>query len=166
VEYGATDSGTLAPVDKPVAIDGRQTIAVMHVEGDLFFGAAELFRDQMRRICEDKGLRIIILKLRNAHHLDATSILALEELIRYMRENDRTLLVSEAGAETMRIFDRSGLAELVGRENIFADDLHNPTMPTARALRRAREIMQTKDARISIVLGVQKRADEVRGGSA
>jgi SulP family sulfate permease len=157
VEYGTTESGELAPIAKPeLTPDGRQTIAVMHVEGDLFFGAAELFRDQMRRICEDKGLKIIILKLRNAHNLDATSILALEELIRYMRENDRTLLVSEAREETLRIFERSGLMKLVGRENIFPDDPQNSTMPTARALRRAREIMHTKDARISIILGVEQ----------
>jgi len=158
--------GELAPISHPeTQPEGVQTIVVMHVEGDLFFGAAELFRDQMRRICEDKGLKIIILKLRNAHHLDATSILALEELIRYMRENDRTLLVSEARAETLHIFERSGLMELVGRENIFPDDLRNSTLPTAKALRRAREIMKTKDAHISIVLGVQKRLakDEGRG---
>ncbi|MFA5257126.1 MAG: SulP family inorganic anion transporter, partial [Opitutales bacterium] len=151
VEYGANEEGVLAPLNKPeVHPDGRQTIAVMHVEGDLFFGAAELFRDQMRRICEDKGLKIIILKLRNAHHLDATSILALEELIRYMRENDRTLLVSEAREETLKIFDRSGLTDIVGKENIFPDDLGNSTMPTARALRRAKDLLHTKDARISI----------------
>jgi sulfate permease, SulP family len=158
VEYGTTDTGELAPIAVPeVQKDGRQTIVVMHVEGDLFFGAAELFRDQMRRICEDKGLKIIILKLRNAHNLDATSILALEELIRYMRENGRTLLVSEARSETLRIFERSGLMELVGKENIFPDDPQNSTMPTAKALRRAKEIMHTKDAHISIILGVEKQ---------
>ncbi|MBN1404253.1 MAG: SulP family inorganic anion transporter [Opitutales bacterium] len=161
VEYGANEEGVLAPLDKPdIQPAGVQTIAVMHVEGDLFFGAAELFRDQMRRICEDKGLKIIILKLRNAHHLDATSILALEELIRYMRENDRTLLVSEAREETLKIFERSGLAEVVGKENIFPDDLRNSTLPTARALKRARELLHTRDAHISIVLGVQKRMDK------
>ena len=161
VEYGAGENGELAPIENPqVQPEGRQTIAVMHVEGDLFFGAAELFRDQMRRICEDKGLKIIILKLRNAHHLDATSILSLEELIKYMRENDRTLLVSEVREETIKIFERSGLMKLVGRENIFPDDLQNSTMPTAKALRRAKELMHTKDAHISIVLGVQKRMDK------
>jgi len=158
VEYGANEDGVLGPLDKPeVQPAGTQTIAVMHVEGDLFFGAAELFRDQMRRICEDKGLKIIILKLRNAHHLDATSILALEELIHYMKENDRTLLVSEAREETLRIFERSGLMKVVGKENIFPDDLQNSTLPTARALRRAKELLHTKDAHISIVLGVQTR---------
>jgi SulP family sulfate permease len=158
VEYGTSDSGELAPIANPEKQPaGRQTIAVMHVEGDLFFGAAELFRDQMRRVCEDKGLKIIILKIRNAYHLDATSILALEELVRYMREQDRTLLVSEARPDTLRIFERSGLADLIGKENIFPDDLQNSTLPTAKALRRARDLMKTRDAHISIMLGVQKR---------
>jgi sulfate permease, SulP family len=114
----------------------------------------------MRRICEDKDLKIIILKLRNARNLDATSIMALEELVGYMRENGRTLLVSEAREETLRIFERSGLADVVGRENIFPDDLSNSTMPTARALRRAKELLNTRNARISIMLGVQKRIDK------
>lgn len=158
VEYGTTETGELAPITVPeVQPEGRQTIAVMHVEGDLFFGAAELFRDQMRRICEDKGLRIIILKLRNAHNLDATSVLALEELIRYMKENGRTLLVSEAREQTLKIFNDSGLMDVVGRENVFPDDPKNSTLPTAKALRRAREIMHTKDAHISIILGVEKQ---------
>lgn len=161
VEYGANEEGVLGPIETPeVQPEGRQTIAVMHVEGDLFFGAAELFRDQMRRICEDKGLKIIILKLRNAYHLDATSILALEELISYMRENDRTLLVSEAREPTLDIFRRSGLFDMVGEENIFPDDLQNSTMPTARALKRAKTLLKTKQAHISIVLGVQKRFDK------
>jgi hypothetical protein len=47
--------------------------------------------------------------------------------------------------------------KLVGKENIFPDDPQNSTMPTARALRRAREIMHTKDARISIILGVEQQ---------
>jgi SulP family sulfate permease len=158
VEYGTTETGELAPLAEPVVQpEGRQTIAVMHVEGDLFFGAAELFRDQMRRICEDKGLRIIILKLRNAHNLDATSVLALEELVRYMRENGRTLLVSEAREQTLKIFNDSGLMDVVGRENVFPDDLQNSTLPTAKALRRAKELMHTKDAHISIILGVEKQ---------
>jgi len=160
VEYGADESGALSPITTPKEKSAEQTIVIMHVEGDLFFGAAELFRDQMRRICEDKDLKIIILKLRNARNLDATSIMALEELVGYMRENGRTLLVSEARAETLKIFERSGLADVVGRENIFPDDPSNSTMPTVRALRRAKELMNTRNARISIVLGVQKRIDK------
>jgi len=155
VEYGASASGELTPLES--APERRQTISIVHVEGELFFGAAELFRDQMRRVCEDPGLKVVVLKLRNAHHLDATSILALEELIHYMRENGRILLVSEARKEAIRIFKNSGLFEVIGRENIFPDNLQNPTLPTAKALRRAKALLAGQEAKVSIYLGTQKR---------
>ncbi len=46
-------------------------ISIVHVEGDLFFGASDLFLDQMRRICEEEDLKVVVLKMRNARHLDA-----------------------------------------------------------------------------------------------
>lgn len=158
VEYGTSDTGELRPLDK--APERRQTISIIHVEGDLFFGAADLFRDQMRRVCEDPNLKVVILKMRNAHHLDATSILALEELIRYMRDNGRVLLVSEARKEAIRIFRNSGLIDVIGRENIFPDNLQNPTLPTARALRRAKTLLPEKEAKVSIFVGTQKRSKQ------
>ena len=58
----------------------------MHVEGEIFFAAAELFYEQIRRVGEDENLRVLVLKLLNAHHLDATSVLALEELLEYLKK--------------------------------------------------------------------------------
>ncbi len=88
--------------------------------------------------------------MRNARHLDASSILALGELLRYMKENHRTLLVSEAREEAMSIFRSSGMIRLLGEENLIADEPANPTMATAKALKRAVAILGTKDADISI----------------
>ena len=66
-------------------------ISIVHVEGELFFGAAELFRTQIQKICLDPDLRIVILRLKNARHLDATSVMALEELVRFVRSAGRDL---------------------------------------------------------------------------
>ena len=74
----------------------------------------------------------------------------LGELLRYMQENDRTLLVSEAREDAMRIFHSSGLVKSLGEDNILPDDPTNPTLATAKALKRAVAILGTKDADISI----------------
>lgn len=132
-------------------------ISIVHVEGDLFFGASELFRDQMRRVCEKPALKVVLLKMRNAYHLDATSVLALEELVRYMREQDRTLLVSEVRKDAVRIFKNSGLIDIIGRENIFPDNPSNPTLATAKALKHAMQFMGTRDADVHIYLGKSKK---------
>lgn len=149
VEYVFDNSGQLTELNEDT-IRSDSEISIVHVEGNLFFGAAELFRDQIRRVCEDPRLKIVILKVRNAYHLDATSVMALEELIRYMNEHGRTLLVSEARKNVIRIFKRSGLIDIIGRENIFPDVTQNPTLSTARALKRAQEILGPEQVKISI----------------
>ena len=149
VEYGQDAKGQFTPI-KDKEQRAHAEVSIVHVEGGLFFGAADLFRDQMRRVVEDPNLKVVVLKMRNAYHLDATSVLALEELIRWMNENDRILLVSEVRRDTVRIFRNSGLIDVIGRRNIFVDTLSNPTLPTARALRRAMTIIGDVETRVSI----------------
>ena len=155
-EFTQDDAGQLTPLKDPQKVSMAE-ISIVHVEGDLFFGASELFRDQMRRVCEKPSLKIVILKMRNAYHLDATSVLALEELIRYMKEQDRTLLVSEVRKDAVRIFKNSGLMEVIGRENIFPDNPSNTTLATARALRRAMQLLGGQEADVKIFLGTSKK---------
>ena len=51
------------------------------------------FLEQIRRFCADPNLKVVILKMRNARHLDATSCMALEELIQFMRQPEQHILV-------------------------------------------------------------------------
>jgi SulP family sulfate permease len=155
-EFSPDGEGQLAPAGSGSPSSAPE-ISIVHVEGDLFFGASELFRDQMRRVCEKPALKVVLLKMRNAYHLDATSVLALEELVRYMREQNRTLLVSEVRKDAVRIFKNSGLIDIIGRENIFPDNPSNPTLATAKALKHAMQFMGTRDADVHIYLGKSKK---------
>jgi sulfate permease, SulP family len=148
VEYAFNQEGHLAEA----ANQPRQhpSISIVHVEGDLFFGAAELFGTQIQRICADPNLRIIILRLKNARHLDATSVMALEELIRVIREQGRDLIVSGAMKDVYRVLKDSGLVRYIGRENIFMGSASNPNISTRNALKRAQEILGAKEADIHI----------------
>ncbi|MGC9451428.1 MAG: SulP family inorganic anion transporter [Oceanipulchritudo sp.] len=151
-EFTHDESGELTPLEREKK-SATPEISIVHVEGDLFFGASELFRDQMRRVCEKPALKIVLLKMRNAYHLDATSVLALEELIRYMREQNRTLLISEVRKDALRIFRNSGLIDIIGRENIFPDNPSNPTLATAKALKRGMQLIGGQEADVRIFLG-------------
>jgi SulP family sulfate permease len=155
-EFAHDEAGQLTPL-QPQSETSTPEISIVHVEGDLFFGASELFRDQMRRVCEKPNLKVVLLKMRNAYHLDATSVLALEELIRYMREQDRVLLITEVRKDAVRIFKNSGLIEVIGRENIFPDNPSNPTLATARALKRAMQLMGGREADVRIFLGKSRK---------
>jgi len=159
VEYTFNEKGQLAEMQD---IKHRHTpeVSIVHVEGELFFGAADLFRDQMRRICEDPNLKIVILKMRNAHHMDATAVMALEELLHYMSEKKRYLILSEVKRDIIRILKRAELYDYIEARNIFAFDPSNPTLSTAKALKRAQEHLGNTEANVSIYVNPKKNEQE------
>lgn len=133
-------------------------ISIVHVEGDLFFGASELFRTQIQRIVADPAIKVVILRLKNARHLDATSVIALEDLSSFMRRNGLYLLISGATKDVYKVLKRSGILETLqqgadrkqGESNIFLTMPSNPNISTRDALRRAQQLLGTKEADVRI----------------
>ncbi|RYD66720.1 MAG: SulP family inorganic anion transporter [Verrucomicrobiaceae bacterium] len=164
VEYEFSDAGELRQMGEK-----RQrpnpAISIVHVEGDLFFGAAELFRTQIQRSAADESLKIMILRLKNARHLDATSVLALEDLVKFMRANGRHLLVSGATREVYRVLKNSGVLATVqegadrkaGESNIFLNKPSNPNISTRDALKRAQQLLGGEKAEVRIFYDPNKK---------
>jgi SulP family sulfate permease len=146
-EYVFSDTGHLVEM-RTKEQRSTQQISIIHVEGELFFGAADLFQEQVRRQAEDENIRVFILRMKNARHLDATTIMALQSLDDYLHKTNRHLLISGCRPDVLRVLRNSGLLKDIGEENVFpAED--NPTMATRRALQRAQQLLQGKaDIRI------------------
>lgn len=155
VEYGFNEEGNLAEAPE----GGRQHVAIsiVHVEGDLFFASAELFRTHVLRSCADPSLRIVILRLKNARHLDATCALAIEELTRVLREDGRDLIISGVTKDLYRVLKDSGLVDVVGKDNLFIASPANPNVSTRNALKRAQDILGIKDAEVRIYYDPSKQ---------
>lgn len=158
VEYGFTDSGTLSELDSANQRQNDQ-ISIIHVEGELFFGAAELFQDQIRYIAQDEGIRVFILRLKNARHIDATSIVALQQLLEFLNRSDRHLLISGINDEIERVLVNSGFMKKIGKGNVFHTE-QNPTMSTKRALLRASHILQSSSPDIRIFYDRERKGPE------
>lgn len=149
VEYTFNEEGHLCEVGQGRERENAR-ISIIHAEGNLFFGAADLFRDAIRRICHSSEIRVVILRLKNAHHLDASGVMALEELILYLRETGRHLLISGAMRDVLRVLRDSGLIDLLGRENFFMASGGNPNVSTRNALKRAQELLGTQQDSVRI----------------
>ncbi len=149
VEYTFDDTGQLHEVEHH---DRRNNphVSIIHVEGDLFFGATDLFREEIHKVCRDPSLKVVILRLKNAHNLDATSVMALEELITHLRETGRHLLISGAMRDVERVLLNSGLIHVLGKENFFEASPQNPNISTRNALERAQELLGRKEAPVRI----------------
>lgn len=125
---------------------GHQSeLSIIHVEGNLFFASAELFRDQIREVCKRPQMKVIILKLRNAFYIDASCLLAIEELLRYMHSCHRQLILSEVGSSIYKVLKQSGLLEVLGEQNVFKDDLAHLNLSTSRAMKYAQTLVGQKD---------------------
>jgi SulP family sulfate permease len=156
VEYEFNEEGHLTEAQQ----GGRQhpAISIVHVEGELFFGSADLFRTQIQRSCAaDSNLRIIVLRLKNARHLDATCAMAIEELVRTLRDDGRDLIISGVVKDLYRVLKDAGLVDVVGKDNIFPASPANPNLATRNALRRAQEILGIKDAEVRIYFDPSKQ---------
>ena len=165
VEYEFSDDGELREMGekrkRPIP-----AISIVHVEGDLFFGAAELFRTQIQRTVSDPAIQVIILRLKNARHLDATSVMALEDLIRFMRGKGLHLIVSGASRDVYRVLKKSGVLltlqegcdRRAGETNLFLTNPRNPNLSTRGALKRAQQLLGTEKADIRIFYDPSQQA--------
>ncbi len=163
VEYEFSEEGSLRERDMKKERQMPQ-ISIVHVEGALYFGAAELFRSQIQRIANDPNIKVMVLRMKNAYHLDATSVLALRNLVSYARSNDCHVLFSGMTKDVYKILKRAGIIPNIqegcnlkeGETNIFMNLPSNPNISTRDALIRAQELLGTKEADIKIFFDPSK----------
>jgi SulP family sulfate permease len=154
VEYAIDDQGSLAELTDPNQRPHPQ-ISIIHVEGELFFGAADLFQEQVRSLAENQNIRVFILRMKNARHLDASTVMAMENLHDYLRETGRYLLISGSNPDVTRVLENSGLLQQIGRENIFPAEA-NATVATRNALKRAKELLPGEAADLRVFYDKRK----------
>ncbi len=118
-------------------------ISIVHIEGDIFFGAADFLSNEIGKIISRKGLKVLILRMKSACCLDATSIMTLMQIIEYMKKQDKLLIISGVSGDVERIFRRSGLVKAIGEDNIFFSDIA-VLKSTRKALWRALQYVDSK----------------------
>jgi SulP family sulfate permease len=159
VEYEFNQEGMLAEAEQK-GVRQNPGISIVHVEGELFFGAAELFRTQVQQACADPNLRIIILRLKNARHMDATSVMAMEDLVKALRADGRDLIISGVMKDIYRVLRDAGMVEVIGKDNLFPSRPSNPNVATRNALKRAQQILGTTEAEVKIFFDPGKKKTE------
>ena len=151
VEYAYNDQGWLSEV-RPGDTAGRRDpeVSIVHVEGNLFFGAADIFTEQTRRVSGNPDLRVLILKFRNAHNLDATGVMLLEDLHRSLAERGNHLIICELRGEILKVLRDAKAVPKLGRDHLFLDTPHNPPLSAAKALKMAKRLLGGATARVSV----------------
>jgi len=113
-------------------------ISIIHVEGDVFFGAADFLEEELGKILQRDEIKVLILRLKRASAVDATSLLTLCKMHEFMRQQGKLLIISGVTGSMERIFERTGIDKIIGKENIFFSE-NTILSSTREALGRAVE---------------------------
>jgi len=113
-------------------------VAIFRIHGPFLFGSTEKVHEIEAQI--DRLPQIVVLRLRNMTALDATGLLALEDLAAKLRSTQRTLLVCGAREQPARLMRQSAFERHVGRDNICPNVL--------AALARARALQEERGAAV------------------
>jgi len=117
-------------------------IRVVYIEGELFFGAADLFQTTLKAIAEDdEEPGVIVLCLTSARDLDATSCLAIKQLDGYLKNSGRHFLMCGLKYSVWQVLGQAGLVSLIGKENLFIYDEIYPNLTLLRSLKRASDLV-------------------------
>lgn len=93
-------------------------VALINVEGALYFGAVEDLEQHVEEILQ-RGVRVIILRLRHMHLLASTGVTALEGLVTRADQLGTTVLLCGVTPEIETTLASSGLKSLVGTGRTF-----------------------------------------------
>lgn len=117
-------------------------IRIIKVEGELFFGAADLFQTTLKAFAEDdNSTKVIVLQLKNARDMDATACLALQQLHDYLKQTGRYLIACGLTSQIWEVLSDSGFVEIIGKENLFIFDETHPHLYMQKAIHRAKQLL-------------------------
>lgn len=104
-------------------------INVYEISGPLFFGAA----DVIGRIAVKDHAKCLILRMRSVPALDSTALNAMTDLYKNCEKRGITLILSHVNQQPMKVMEKAGFAQKVGKENFCAN--------IDRAIKRAEELV-------------------------
>ncbi|AQP46834.1 sodium-independent anion transporter [Tessaracoccus aquimaris] len=101
------------------AVSGDERIALLRLDGALFFGAAERVLSRVEAV---DGVSVVILRMSQIQYLDATGAQALTELVGHLERRGITVLIKGIRATQLRLADRVGvIGSLRTGKHLFED---------------------------------------------
>ncbi|HQB65756.1 MAG TPA: sodium-independent anion transporter, partial [Fibrobacteraceae bacterium] len=106
-------------------------VVVYEIAGSIFFGVVDKFKETLEQVADNP--KILILRMREVHSIDATGIQMIEELLIRSKKQNTQLLLSGVHTQPVVALTRAGVMSMIGEENVLAN--------IDAALNRAREIL-------------------------
>ncbi len=143
VEYAFNSKGRLMIVSPKE--DVHRKVRIIGIAGELYFASADVFQSALQSIAEDRNVQVIVLRLSNVYHMDASMCLTILRFYETLKASHRHLLISGLTEEVWHVFHRTGIVKQIGPDNLYFTDETNPQFSTWKACLRAQDLMHQKD---------------------
>jgi sulfate permease, SulP family len=121
---------------------GRRDIAMVHIEGNLFFGSVGDLEDKLRQVVDQMEARIYILRLKRVQVLDISAFEVVESFIEKTLEKKKFVVLCGVSPTLRHFLDRIGLSKKIGEDNLFmAEDTVYAS--SRKAYQKAVELLKT-----------------------
>jgi SulP family sulfate permease len=118
---------------------GARSVVFLSLEGDLFFGVADELQERLAQL-ERSGVRVVVLRLKRTHLIDSTVLAVLDQFARSMQVRGGHVVLCGVSEEIHRVLIGFGLADVIGRNNIF-EQRFGVFASAKAAIARARELI-------------------------
>jgi SulP family sulfate permease len=106
-------------------------VEVYEINGPLFFGASQNFKEVMRQLNDQP--KLLVLRMRKVPMIDATGLHGLQAFVKFLHERKTKVVLSGVNPDVRKELEASKLAALIGEANI---------LPSFReALKRVNELI-------------------------
>lgn len=92
-------------------------VMVFEIDGPLFFGTVQKFEAVVLN-AGNADCKVLVLRMRNTIYLDAGGLQVLRELERNCLKRGITLIISDIHTQPYMLATKSGIDEIIGKENI------------------------------------------------
>jgi sulfate permease, SulP family len=97
-------------------------IAIVRLDGDLFFATADAFEDKVREvILSSRGLTSLVLDCEGINFVDSQGSAKVAEIARLAEDSGLTLRLARVKPAVAATLDRDGVVELIGVDHIHGD---------------------------------------------
>ena len=108
----------LLPEDQPCP-----KVLIFGLEGEFFFGAAASLERHLDTIVDrvTDDTRVVVVRMKRARNPDAVCLTLLAHFIQRLRGRNVSVLMCGVREELLASFHKSGLSDLIGQEQLFAE---------------------------------------------
>ena len=108
-------------LDEHPADETFSGVAVLRLDGGLFFATSQALEDRIQDVTQDRALRGVVLDLESANFIDSQGAEQLTAILEFLNDSDIELRLAKVKPKVLEVLLADGFVDRLGAERIHGD---------------------------------------------